>query len=209
MNQLQTGDLLLFSEHPHECCMGMLDCCIKLCTGSKYSHAALVVVDPPWAPSCKGIFVWESTWHGTKDPQDGLIKFGVQLTPIEFYTQRYPGVVSIYVREGVGIDNLTLIDIQKKVYDHKYDTRPKDWCAALFKRTIPRQTDVFTCSAFVSYVLTMASVLDKETEWTTISAAELACSHRDGIIKWEQTYGAVSFIGTYSPTETHSGYIEI
>jgi len=204
MNELKTGDLLLFSEHPYECCMGLLDCCIKCCTGSKYSHAALVVVDPPWAPSCKGTFVWESTWHGTKDPQDSLVKFGVQLTPLEFYTKHYPGIVSIYVRDGVEIASITAI--QTTVYGHKYDTRPKDWCAALFKTPIPRQTDVFTCSAFVSYVLTMAGVLAKDTSWTTVSAEDLS---NNSVLQWAKVYGNVSFLGTYSQVETHAGYIEI
>ena len=93
---LKTGDLLLFSEQPTNCFMKTLDCCIKKCTKSRYSHAALVIVDPPWAEHCKGTFVWESSYHGTKDPQDNEVKFGVQLTPIELYTKSYPGKVSIW-----------------------------------------------------------------------------------------------------------------
>ena len=53
------------------CC---LDQVIKTCTRSRYSHSALVVVDPPWSTSLKGVFVWESTWHGTPDPQDGIVE---------------------------------------------------------------------------------------------------------------------------------------
>tara|TARA_B110000977_G_C11047361_1_gene481077 strand:- start:957 stop:1124 length:168 start_codon:yes stop_codon:yes gene_type:complete len=55
----------------------------------------------------------------------------------------------------------------------------------------------------------MAGILEEGTLWTTVSAAELAIEHRDGVIQWEKTYGPVSYVGTYSPTDTYSGYIEI
>jgi len=210
MENLQTGDVLLFSELPTECCMGFLDCCIKCCTRSKYSHSAIVVVNPPWAPQCKGTFIWESSYHGTRDPQDNDIKFGVQLTPLKFYTEQYPGTVQIYMRKGIGIDEKILCDIHKNVYRHGYDTRPRDWCCALFKQKIQRQTDVFTCSAFVSYVLTMCGILDKNTSWTTITAAELSSTHEQrSLLKWNIPLGTDTFLGTFSTTEIHSGYIEI
>lgn len=99
MELLKTGDILLFSELPTSLWMSCLDRIIKTCTNSKYSHSALVIVDPPWAPALKGTFVWESSWHGTPDPQDNEVKFGVQLTPLDFYIKQYPGRVSIYARQ--------------------------------------------------------------------------------------------------------------
>jgi hypothetical protein len=198
MNELKTGDLLLFSEFPSMCLMSALDYMIKCCTCSKYSHAALIVVDPPWAPSLKGTFVWESSWHGTKDPQDDLVKLGVQLTPLQFYTQQYPGSVAIYVRKGSSkyFTDAVLKRVHKMVYKHKYDDRPKDWLAACFKRKIERQTEVFTCSAFVSYVLTSIGVLSLETDWTIMSAASLSKNGTD--IVWNVKYGRDTYLGTYS-----------
>lgn len=191
----KTGDILLFNERPTMCLMAMLDSLIKCCTCSKYSHCALVVVDPPFAPQCKGTFVWESSWHGTKDPQDNIVKFGVQLTPIELYIRDYPGTVTIYKRSPLTnetrtlFSNEALVAVHRKVYMHGYDTRPKDWCAALCKRKIRVQTDVFTCSAFVSFVLTELGVLDKNTAWTILSAAELSSKTKSALVQWSSLYG--------------------
>ena len=180
---LKTGDVLLFSEQPSSCCMYSFDSLIKCCTCSKYSHAALVVVDPPWAPELKGTFVWESSWHGVPDPQDYIVKFGVQLTPLEFYTHQYPGSVRIFYRSPVSSDTRKLFSdsalkaLHKRVYKHSYDTRICYWCSALFRCRRRSQAQVFTCSAFVSFVLTELGVLSKKTAWTAISAAELSCTN--------------------------------
>ena len=191
--KLNTGDILLFDERPNMCCMAGLDTLIKCCTRSKYSHCALVVVDPPFAPQCKGTFVWESSWHGTADPQDNTVKFGVQLTPVAFYTDNYPGIVTIYRRRPILektrrlFSDEALTAIHKKVYLHGYDTRVKDWCSALFKKRIQRQTDVFTCSAFVSFVLTELEILEAETPWTIVSAADLS-SRASSLVEWRFWY---------------------
>lgn len=198
-HELKTGDILLFSEHPTDCCMSCLDCIIKRCTCSRYSHSALVVVDPPWAPQLKGVFVWESSWHGTPDPQDGIIKMGVQLTPMAFYTEQYPGKVQIWVRRAPF--NIAIpkqwIDIHEKVYKHGYDTRPYDWISAALCRNIKRQTDTFTCSAFVSYVLTHLKQLEDDTCWTTVSAAELSSSRNSSLVKFIHAYGEDEYIDRY------------
>ena len=42
------------------------------------------IKDPTFIhPSLKGYYVWESGWEGEPDPQDGKVKLGVQLTPLE------------------------------------------------------------------------------------------------------------------------------
>jgi len=195
---LKTGDLLLFSEEPTNCLMKTLDCCIKKCTKSRYSHAALVVVDPPWATHCKGTFVWESSYHGTRDPQDNEVKFGVQLTPIELYTKNYPGKVSIWVRtprfDNVFTDE-ALMKIHPLVYKHGYDTRVRDWFCAAFCYKIQCQTEVFTCSAFVSFVLHELGVLD--ACWTVISAAELSSFDSTGMVEFKKKYSKDELLGYY------------
>lgn len=132
-------------------------------------------------------------------PQDNEVKFGVQLTPIELYTKSYPGKVSIWVRTP-RFDNIftdeALLKLHPLVYKHGYDTRFKDWlCAALcFK--IECQTEVFTCSAFVSYVLYELGVLN--ACWTVISAAELSSFDKTGMVEFHKQYGPDEFLGHYS-----------
>ena len=61
LNDLNTGDILLFDERPNGCLWKILDGCIKLCTDSKYSHSAMVLKNPSWLGLPDGIYVWEST----------------------------------------------------------------------------------------------------------------------------------------------------
>jgi len=202
MELLKTGDILLFSELPTSLWMSCLDRIIKTCTNSKYSHSALVIVDPPWAPALKGTFVWESSWHGTPDPQDNEVKFGVQLTPLDFYIKQYPGRVSIYARHQTLKSVFTtehLLKIHPTVYKKMYDTRPCDWIYAAMCRRRSCQTDSFTCSAFVSYILTQLSILKQDTCWTTISAAELSSSRECDLVKFHHPtyYSADTFLGDF------------
>lgn len=197
---LKTGDILLFSERPTSCSMACLDFFIKRCTCSRYSHAALVIVDPPWCTSLKGVFVWESSWHGCPDPQDGIVKLGVQLTPFSLYTYRYPGSVDIWVRRAAA--NYATPEqwsrVHRQVYRHGYDTRPRDWIAAALRRRITRQTDTFTCSAFVSFVLTQLDQLSTDTCWTTVSAAELSSTRKSSLVQFTGEFDDDEHLGTYT-----------
>ena len=182
---MKTGDILLFDEHPTNCCMNFLDSCIKCCTQSSYSHSAFVLVDPPFGP--KGTFVWESSYHGTKDPQDDKVKFGVQLTPLSLYTKRYPGSVSIYRRtSSYEFSDKDIMRIHAKVYDKPYDIIPTDWIHALFHIPMHRRTDTFYCSAFVSYILTQVGILSSDTDWTIVSPEDLSSSGT--FLKWNISY---------------------
>lgn len=202
--ELKTGDILLFSEHPKVGCMCCLDQVIKTCTRSHYSHSALVVVDPPWSTSLKGVFVWESTWHGTPDPQDGIVKLGVQLTPLEFYTSQYPGSVDIWVRRSSGhiVQPERWSSVHRQVYGHGYDTRPYDWICAALCRRIERQSDTFTCSAFVSFVLTQLGQLEPDTCWTTVSAAQLSSERDSSLVRFVHEYGADECLGTFPKADS-------
>jgi len=196
---LKTGDILLFSERPSNCCMGCLDCVIKKCTCSMYSHAALVVVDPPWCTELHGVFVWESSWHGQPDPQDGIVKFGVQLTPLEFYTHQYPGRVRMWVRRATAFskDAATLRAVHDSVYKKMYDTSPWDWIAAALRVKIRNRTDAFTCSAFVSYALTQFGCLEKDTCWTVVSAADLSSHRRSSLVHFTTAYTEDEYLGDF------------
>ena len=78
---LKTGDLLLFDCENYSG-SGFISYFIKKFTQSNISHIAMVLKDPDFIdPPLKGIYVWESNYEGKPDPQDGTIKFGVQITP--------------------------------------------------------------------------------------------------------------------------------
>jgi hypothetical protein len=54
IGNLETGDILLFSLDTQKCCgckfLTCLDWCIKCCTHSEYTHAALVIKNPTFTP---------------------------------------------------------------------------------------------------------------------------------------------------------------
>ena len=45
----------------------------------------------------KGLYLWESSWEGSPDPQDGKVKLGVQFTPLEEAIRNNNGTV--YIRK--------------------------------------------------------------------------------------------------------------
>ena len=86
---LKTGDILLF-DYEGGGSMGIFSWLIKKATKSNITHVAMVLKDPVFINSVlKGYYVWESGWEGTPDPQDGKVKFGVQITSLEDIIQSY------------------------------------------------------------------------------------------------------------------------
>ena len=82
MDDLQTGDILLFTGHKTSW-LKYFSYMIEYATHSNFSHVAMVLRDPTYiSPNLKGLYVWESGWEGKPDPQDGEIKLGVQLIQV-------------------------------------------------------------------------------------------------------------------------------
>ena len=192
IGDLKTGDILLFDEAPSNCCMGILDKLIKSCTESPYSHSGVILRDPPWVSS-PGLYVWESSYHGNPDPQDGLVKFGVQITPLSQYTRDYPGEVRIFARKCQTPSLWTrekIEEIHKKVYGKAYDILPQDWFEALIQVDLfePR-TSTFFCSALVAYMLCKIGILSPDTNWTMISPQQLSSKNKRDKLLWLQPYG--------------------
>tara|TARA_A100001011_G_scaffold372011_1_gene429935 strand:+ start:121 stop:738 length:618 start_codon:yes stop_codon:yes gene_type:complete len=192
LNDLNTGDILLFDERPTGCLWKILDGCIKLCTDSKYSHSAMVLKNPSWLGLPDGIYVWESTgFTHLIDPVDNKKnKFGVQIHHIDEYTKDY-GPVTIYVRQAPKkaktlFTKVILNKIYKSTYDKSYDDMPLDWLQAMLKIGPKRRTDMFWCSAFVSYILTKVGVLDINTDWSMMSPQDL--SFESSTMKWNIPY---------------------
>ena len=184
MNNLRTGDLLLFTEHSDglfECFLSM----IRFGTHSNYTHIAMILKDPSFIhPSLKGTFVWESSWEGKPDPQDGKIKLGVQITPLDEILKAYSKMGHVFVRKIVPFkeraelfNNDILSDIHKVVYDKPYDLFPPDWIEAFIQKDItPQKTSRFWCSALIGYIYTKCGILKEDTDWTILRPSDFALS---------------------------------
>ena len=186
LNNLETGDILLFASKTEYNLMGLFDNIIKFATKSPYTHTALVLKDPIFInPTLKGLFIWESSWEGNPDPQDGKIKLGVQITPLYEVINNFSG--EIYVRKlmkgGTNINPTILDKIHSVVYDKPYDIHIKDWIEAWCRTdSTPRKTDRFWCSALVAYFMVNFGFIDKDIDWSMIRPSDL--SSNSEYLKW-------------------------
>lgn len=192
---LKTGDILLFEEFPNSSCFQTFTGCIKKCTESRYSHCAIVIKNRLNLPKNE-VWVWESSYHSAPptviDPKDNKKnKFGVQNTPLSYYTKQYPGRVNIYVRRRSGdskICKYRLSGIRSVVHGKPYDINPCDWLMAKF-RCGPRKTvERFWCSALVAYILYRLEDIEN-CDWSEVRASDLSSTALNSPIRWKTQYG--------------------
>jgi hypothetical protein len=188
MSDLQTGDLLLFVSDSSNWFFGPFTKMISWGTHSNYTHIAMVLRDPIFSdmPPLKGLYVWESSWEGTPDPQDGKTKLGVQITPLQVILDAYKDKGHVFVRKlkrnlhrscptcGQTVDDLftkeKLQEIHSVVYDKPYDIVPKDWIEAFFhKDSNPQKTSRFWCAALIGYIYTKIGILEPTTDWSILT----------------------------------------
>ena len=183
MENLKTGDIILFCGRSDGWIQYFSDL-IKYATHSNYSHVGMIVKDPDFiSPGLKGTFVWESGWEGIPDPQDGIVKLGVQLTPLNEMLKTYEGS-KVIVRKLNCPDNLftksKLKQIHDVVYLRPYDINPYDWIQAFFRSDInPRKTDRFWCSALVGYIYTECGILNANTDWSILRPSDFSLDGED------------------------------
>jgi len=173
----KTGDLLLFNNQSKDY-LGWFTDLIKWGTHSNYTHVAMILKDPTFIhPSLKGLYVWESTYNGYPDPQDGKIKLGVQITPLLEclnIEDRYVYVRTLQCPKNTFNDKI-LTEIHNTVYDKPYDIVPSDWIQALFKvDTNPQKTSRFWCSALIGYIYTKCGILNKNTDWSILRPSDFS-----------------------------------
>ena len=177
---LKTGDLLLFDKGT-EGLSGWLSSFIKYFTQSDITHVAMVLKDPYFIhPTLKGYYVWESNWEGEPDPQDGKIKFGVQVTPFDEIYKSYKSTNGrVYVRRIGSTTNPFSLDVMERihenVYNKMYDIVPSDWLEALWRRdSHPQKTDRFWCSALVGYIYTQCGILRPTVDWSILRPCDFS-----------------------------------
>jgi len=185
--KLKTGDLLLF-DNKGGGIMGIFSALIKKITKSDISHIAMVLKDPDFIdPPLKGIYVWESNYEGKPDPQDGTIKFGVQITPIEEILDYYRKNKSqVFVRRIICYPSIfsknNLEDIHKVVYDKVYDITISDWIEAIERKDKkPQKTDRFWCSALVGYIYTKCGLLSPNTDWSILRPSDFTTKYSSNL----------------------------
>ena len=174
---LKTGDLLLCNftgGGP----LGWFSSAIKKFTESEFSHCAVVLKDPTFLPLTKGYYVWESTYDGKADPQDGKIKLGVKITPFKEFYKEYTEKGKLYVKKLYTNEEITQENLKKihdVVYDKPYDIVPKDWYEAYEREdSDPQKTSRFWCSAFVGYVYTKLGFYSSKTDWSIMRPSDIA-----------------------------------
>lgn len=190
MEHVRTGDLLLFAcKKSH---WTLFDAAIHYFTGSDYVHVGMILVDPPFRNVPSGMYLWESGWEPTPDPQDGRLKLGVRITPL---SKLDVSASHLYIRRCAEPVSLSkLIAIHTEVYLKPYDVCLSDWLlAALRLDQQPQKTDRFWCSAFVSFVLTRLEWLSGTTDWSIVRPCDLSSGSK--YLQWtESAYGTDTHI---------------
>jgi len=186
---LKTGDILLF-DFNESGLMGIFNNLIKKFTKSNYSHVAMVLKDPEFIhPSLKGYYIWESSWEGKPDPQDGKIKLGVQITPFHEILDKCVKTNSTIMLRRVSSNSAfnkeELNEIHNVVYDKPYDIVPTDWIGAINRKdSNPQKTDRFWCSALVGYIYTQCGLLTKTTDWSILRPSDFSTEENHCSLHW-------------------------
>ncbi len=181
LNDLKTGDLLLFNDNSPGL-FGWFTKLIKWGSHSNYSHIAMVLKDPTFLDEkLEGLYIWESSWEKNPDPQDNKHKLGVQITPIQevldAYTDGHVYVRKINTWEFNPFSDYNLKKIHDVVYKKPYDICPVDWVEAFLKKDLnPQKTSRFFCSALVGYIYTKCDILIAETDWSILAPNDFSLS---------------------------------
>lgn len=179
MDNLKTGDLILFCSNNNTGFMGLFSSLIKYGSHSNYTHIGMIIKDPTFLnQSLKGLYVWESGYEGQPDPQDNLIKLGVQITPLYEMINNYKNskiIVRKLKTSEQKFDDEILSKIHSIVHNKPYDTNLLDWVQALIGYDLnPQKTSRFWCSAFVGYLYTTAGILKNKTDWSILSPSDFS-----------------------------------
>lgn len=176
MNELKTGDIILFDYEGHSIISSLL----KRFTKSNFTHVGMILKDPKFIhPSLKGLYVWESGKEDNPDPQDNKKKIGVQITPfIEIYDKYKNTGSKIYIRK-IKDNNIFTDENLKKihdiVYDKPYDIVPLDWIEGYLQKDLnPQKTNRFWCSALIGYIYTQLGILNPDTDWSILRPCDFS-----------------------------------
>jgi hypothetical protein len=187
---LETGDILLFSDTTF-----IFSRIIEYVTGTPFSHVALAWVDPILDGKLhKGVFVFESTGlSDIPDIEDGKLKFGVQVRPLDDVVREYKGRVwmrklrysrSPSFEETFRISHDTIKGVT-------YDLDPRDWFRVLFDIKIgdTQKTNEMYCSALVGYVYDRLGLIQDPHmfQWTLARPCDFSSTYSPSRIPFDDT----------------------
>ena len=180
INELETGDILL--------CSGS-DCISKIIeyfTGSKISHVAMVLKNPTYINnSLNGYYVLQTTISNNKDLDDNINKRGVQIIGLNELMNCYS---KIYVRKLTINKNIDFYDNIKNIYfsvkNKPYDINLIDWLKADLNIHCgnEKKTNVFWCSALISYIYIKLGFLYKYIDWSIVKPCQFSCYDKNKLI---------------------------
>ena len=170
IESLNTGDIILFHGSY------IISRIIEFLAGTEYSHCGVIIKDPWFTPEkLKGLYVLESGSENIPDPENNRVKYGVQLTKLEYIINNYDG--SLYIRKLECIRDEQfynkITQIHSNIHNLPYDFDPIDWIKAFFNINIGdvQKKNTFWCSALLSYFFVQLGFLEKDIPWTIISPA--------------------------------------
>lgn len=176
IDELETGDIILFSGNY------FFSHIVEYFTKSIYSHVGVILKNPNLGDATfKGIYLLESGFENTPDPENNRIKKGVQIINFEEKFKNYKG--RIYVRKLHCTRDKKfyekIIQIHSAVHNIPYDLHPIDWIKAYYKLDIgnTQKENTYWCSALVSFIYVELGFLDKNIPWTLISPQDLSSSY--------------------------------
>jgi hypothetical protein len=179
INQLNTGDLLLFRGKSF-----FPSTLIKYFTHSKYSHIGIVLRDPTYIDeSLNGFYLLEAGYETFPDPVTGKCNLGVRISDLFKVINTYNG--SIFWRQLHGnIDTHKIKSIYEDIKHSNYDLNIFDAFEAgkdihisddklniYLSWLLPclfdhRRINKFVCSALVAYVYMRLGLLPTDIEWS-------------------------------------------
>ena len=191
MDSYNTGDIVLFCYRGWKGPWDIFSHIIEWCSPLPYSHCAIFLKAPIYIdPKLTGNYMWESAMETTPDAETDQVVWGVKLTPVKDYIDKYDGSISVRrllkSNKEANIDIDTIKKFQKNVFEKPYDLDPMDWIRELFniKDPEPQKTNRFWCSAFVGYFLTDIHALPEDTDWSILKPADFA----ENTLKYQNGY---------------------
>jgi hypothetical protein len=187
LNQLQTGDVLLF--HTVGVLVSML---FQQLQPSRFNHCGVVLRNPTWLDPqlTAGLYFLDS--NDNMNVPDGVAqrtdaRFGVHLRPLIPMIESMTVGSEIHLRKcsvSVPVEQLETI-ITPGLLDATYDFDPLHWLGAKawivqadyqlpvgwqwLAHAPNRSTRAFTCSALIAYVFTQLGCLPDNLPWSLVS----------------------------------------